>query len=577
MKKNFILAVCLFLGTMAYAQEGRIGINTSSPKTTLDVNGKTDTSGNLLSTDLTGLQAPRLTRAELTAKGNALYGTDQKGALVYITDISGGDAVSQRVNVNAIGYYYFDGALWQKMAGSGSGLTDWAKFGTTDAASTADNQYITGSAAIGQNAAATVAGPSSGSTAATQSAKLTVANGDASINTHTFGLGGGQRSGNMAVGNQSLFNNTTGDQNTAIGQLSLTTNTIGNQNIATGNESLRFNTSGSQNNAYGHQALGSNTTGSRNIAIGTGAATSISTSNNNVAIGHNSLENLTSGGSNTVIGFQAGRTQTSGSNNIVIGNTQNTANITGSNQLNIGGAIFGTGLSGNALTPAGNIGIGVTAPSNKLHVKDTADPLRLEGVQTGNSSTDRVLAIDTNGVVKDIGTLSGGISSVPTVSTALSFLPSGNTTTFLGADLGANIRQVLYDNIRLQNNSIGTFDSTTKEFTANKTGYYNFQINLTLKGPLSGNPRLGVSRPYTGAKPTTASNQTFGIFVQNPVNALASDPITMQCTGMLLMNAGEKVIFLTRFISPTTNTLDVESINYNRTFVNSVSITYFSL
>jgi hypothetical protein len=409
--KNCIKITLLLSSTTIFAQVGRAGINTTTPKTTLDVNGKTDTSGNLLSTDVTGLQAPRLTRTELTAKGNALYGTDQKGALVYITDISGGDAVSQRVNVSAIGYYYFDGALWQKMT-SGTRLTDWAKFGTTDAASAADNQYITGSAAIGQNAAATVAGPGSGSTAATQLAKLTVANGDANINTHTFGLGGGQRSGNMAVGNQSLFNNTTGDQNTAIGQFSLTTNTIGNQNIATGNESLRFNTSGSQNNAYGHQALRSNTSGNSNVAIGTGSIALNTTSDNNVAVGHNSLENLVSGGSNTVIGFQAGRTQTSGTNNIAIGNSQNTANITGSNQLNIGGAIFGTGLSGNALTPAGNIGIGVTAPSNKLHVKDTANPLRLEGVQTGNSSTDRVLAIDTNGVVKDIGTL--GVLSIPT-------------------------------------------------------------------------------------------------------------------------------------------------------------------
>lgn len=120
MKKKLTLAVCLF-GTMAYAQEGRAGINTFAPKTTLDVNGKKDTSGNLLSTDITGLQAPRLTRAELTSKGNDLYGTDQKGALVYIYDISGGDAVSQRVNVSTIGYYYFDGALWQKMT-SGNDL-----------------------------------------------------------------------------------------------------------------------------------------------------------------------------------------------------------------------------------------------------------------------------------------------------------------------------------------------------------------------------------------------------------------------------------------------------------------------
>ena len=147
--KNCIKIILLLSSSTIFAQVGRAGINTSAPKTTLDVNGKTDTSGNLLSTDVTGLQAPRLTRAELTAKGNALYGTDQKGALVYITDISGGDAVSQRVNVDTIGYYFFDGAVWQKMTGSGAGLTDWAKSGTTNAAVTADNQYITGSAGIG--------------------------------------------------------------------------------------------------------------------------------------------------------------------------------------------------------------------------------------------------------------------------------------------------------------------------------------------------------------------------------------------------------------------------------------------
>lgn len=62
------------------------------------------------------MQAPRLTRAELTAKGDVLYGAHQKGALVYITDVTAGDALTQRINITAAGYYYFDGAVWQKMA-----------------------------------------------------------------------------------------------------------------------------------------------------------------------------------------------------------------------------------------------------------------------------------------------------------------------------------------------------------------------------------------------------------------------------------------------------------------------------
>lgn len=52
---------------------------------------------------------------------------------------------------------------------------------------------------------------------------------------------------------------------------------------------------------------------------------------------------------------------------------------------------------GMVLTGGGNVGIGTTAPSNKLHVSATADPLRLQGVQSGSGAN---LVIDANGVVK---------------------------------------------------------------------------------------------------------------------------------------------------------------------------------
>ena len=123
MKKITTAALFLMLTGTAFAQEGRVGINTTDPKTTFDVNGKKDGSGNLLTTDITGMQAPRLTRAELTSKGNTLYGTDQKGALIYVTDITGGNSLSQRINITAAEYYYFDGSVWQPIA-SGTGAAD---------------------------------------------------------------------------------------------------------------------------------------------------------------------------------------------------------------------------------------------------------------------------------------------------------------------------------------------------------------------------------------------------------------------------------------------------------------------
>ena len=82
----------------------------------MDVTGKVGTDGKSLPDDITGLQAPRLTREELTNKA-LIYGSDQKGALIYITDISGGDAgvTTPRKNVTSVGYYYFDGNDWIKL------------------------------------------------------------------------------------------------------------------------------------------------------------------------------------------------------------------------------------------------------------------------------------------------------------------------------------------------------------------------------------------------------------------------------------------------------------------------------
>ena len=65
------------------------------------------------------MQAPRITRADLSAKGNSLYGTDQAGTIIYITDVSGGDATSQRVNILDPGYYFFDGSFWQELTAGG--------------------------------------------------------------------------------------------------------------------------------------------------------------------------------------------------------------------------------------------------------------------------------------------------------------------------------------------------------------------------------------------------------------------------------------------------------------------------
>lgn len=145
---QLLIASAFFaLSTNAFAQEGRVGINTPEPKTTLDVSGKKDDLGNLLTTDVTGLQPPRLTRAELTDKGDDLYSYDQQGALVYITDISGGDDLTQRVNITATGYYYFDGELWQEVR-----IEPWNNVATKKPASkNTQDIYQMGRVSVGTN------------------------------------------------------------------------------------------------------------------------------------------------------------------------------------------------------------------------------------------------------------------------------------------------------------------------------------------------------------------------------------------------------------------------------------------
>ncbi|WP_345991958.1 hypothetical protein AAEU33_08200 [Chryseobacterium sp. Chry.R1] len=60
---------------------------------------------------------------------------------------------------------------------------------------------------------------------------------------------------------------------------------------------------------------------------------------------------------------------------------------------------------------SGNVGVGTITPSNKVHI-NAANPLRLQGLTAGNSSTDPLVVADANGVLKTIGTLS--VLSVPT-------------------------------------------------------------------------------------------------------------------------------------------------------------------
>ncbi|NQX86710.1 MAG: hypothetical protein HRT67_12535 [Flavobacteriaceae bacterium] len=102
--KIFLNVILSLIFANGYSQ---IGVGTVDPKATLDVVGDADTAA---SAD--GIIAPRLTGDQLRAK--TAYSSAQTGTLVYITSPDSAPS-GVTVNVNAAGYYYFDGSVWQNL------------------------------------------------------------------------------------------------------------------------------------------------------------------------------------------------------------------------------------------------------------------------------------------------------------------------------------------------------------------------------------------------------------------------------------------------------------------------------
>ena len=197
-----------------------------------------------------------------------------------------------------------------------------------------------------------------------------------SINNLILGTGGGNQSGNIAIGQNSLQSNTTGNNNVALGQNSLSGNTTGNGNVALGQQACLGNGTGQHNIAIGDAALHSNIYGHYNIAIGfrslfgdfiNGATISNNISlgyntlrynydNKNIAIGTKALYFNTYGTSNTAQGYKALFNNTTGQYNVAISENALYSNTTGYNNVAIGYKAMGENQTG-----VSNVAIGLNA------------------------------------------------------------------------------------------------------------------------------------------------------------------------------------------------------------------------
>ena len=307
----------------------QVGINTTTPNALLDIRATSATTP----TNTDGLLIPKIDVFPATNPT-----ADQQGMLVYLTTT---------VGTNTPGFYYWDNptTTW---IGLGKDVKAWqlngnTVNGTTDfMGSTNDADVIFKRNNI-------------------QSGKISTTNTSLGVNSLAPAT---TRNRNTAIGTEAMYLNVNGDDNTAIGYQALRTGTDGARNVAIGNNTLMNNTTGGDNTAVGMQSLQSNT-GSSNTALGYQALSNVTTGSNNVGIGYNSQTgaNLTNA---TAIGANASATT---SNSLVLG------------------SINGV----NGATASANVGIGTTAPTEKLHVVGNIR------IVDGNEAAGRVLTSDANG------------------------------------------------------------------------------------------------------------------------------------------------------------------------------------
>ena len=224
---------------------------------------------------------------------------------------------------------------------------------------------------------------------------------------------------NTFIGGQAGYNNTIGYDNFFIGLNAGFSNVGGHHNLFIGNSAGGSNSSGIYNTFIGPAAGGANTTGTQNTFIGGQAGNSNTTGGNNLFMGLNSGFNNLTGTDNVFLGNSSGGNNTSGSNNVFIGSgAQGTSALTNAGAIGANATVSAS--NSLVLGNGANIGIGVSAPTDKLHV---VGGVRFQGLPTdapGGTAVQYLVAdatgkvyVYTGAAPARIGAPEGAVSAVP--------------------------------------------------------------------------------------------------------------------------------------------------------------------
>ncbi|MDN3677880.1 hypothetical protein QWY90_11225 [Flavobacterium paronense] len=365
---------------------GKVGVN-AAPTSTLDIAAVNATGA---TTNVDGILIPRVDRQ----RAQGMLGTPT-GTLVYVNSIATGTAAGTAVNITSIGFYFYDGSVWQKLV-TGTLTNDWSILGNTN--------IVDGTNFIGTGAATNVDIAFKRNNAAA---------GKIGATSTSFGVGAltsGAATNSTAFGNNAL-SVSTGSNNVAIGQNALQNcNTTAQWNTAVGTDALKgINSNAAQDNVaigYGTMSLGVgnisqctavgsrallSSTGANSTAVGfyaLGGAAGTQTGADNTAVGVSSLRQNTSGASNTAVGTSSLQFNGGSSNNVGIGHSALRSGGGNSVAVGVNALISNTGANNTAIgfsagsgitTGIGNVFIGnsagsteTLASSDKLYITNSA-------------------------------------------------------------------------------------------------------------------------------------------------------------------------------------------------------------